>query len=746
MSKIIGELFNRVKFHPRIKLIGQYKSFDQGLEAIEALTFWRFYRKILWDLDGLHNTMGHNTLRIKFLDTAIKNSSGLIQFVAKLERLPSKVIKTLLWKENIDFQSFESFLRRLTTEQVSAIESAYHELFELKQVPSCMLAGRRKWLHHSLTVEQLLEEPLYSKSRYTSKSAWVRNLASLDFGFGKYINGSDDDAVVQDTSRKFLSIKNHINDFTVNKHDGIYWWLYRTLRSNYLWNRYGEVQLSQHICPGFWFTIISWVFVVLISPVLVTLAGIKFALLWLVDKSWLLEKAAESIGLLFGRWQARQANNQSYWKRVLQSVLTTVITVLVASISILLAKITNTSNLFVIAPTILTFLAVNKLFEYSNDPYDWKENPLPFWTILVPATVLWIPIEHYEQIAKFAVNAWFVLGTIIMAIIRWGVEYKYNIGLLSVLVVVAYLLIHFANKYGDDIDYKLSNNKEFAAITKKYEHGNIMGWGLLLSGVVGMLMYLYKHSNNQSAQYTAPDNSFGYLPLTVLSLIVLASIGLLLWLRSVEPKRVRMEEVFKSEVKNHTSDTGKQTFFLGFIYNTWMLKQEDRLSKIESLWVVFESVLHQTGYLRYYEYASAGKGVFEVLSSYDDCEWTPWFVKSLLNGENYASALTRYENSIQLKLETEHRDNKLSKLIDSKLSDFKAWVSTFLKPTIDFTVLVKENVVKPLVYGLIWPFVTLWAITRSIFLRLKKIVTDLYGIWVAFNEVCPHVAEEKDLQ
>ncbi|PJE58354.1 MAG: hypothetical protein COU81_01230 [Candidatus Portnoybacteria bacterium CG10_big_fil_rev_8_21_14_0_10_36_7] len=75
-------------------------------------------------------------------------------------------------------------------------------------------------------------------------------MLDLDFGFNEYPNGElDDTKVVEYSPLRFLSKKNHDDDFVVNQEDGIHWWLYSNARSNYLWKPSRQVTLKSSICP-----------------------------------------------------------------------------------------------------------------------------------------------------------------------------------------------------------------------------------------------------------------------------------------------------------------------------------------------------------------------------------------------------------------------------------------------------------------------------------------------------------------
>ncbi len=234
-----------------------------------ALTFWEFYKSLVYKVDGIANLPNDmDDLRHDLLER-VASEDSLRGFIACWLRLPVTIVETLKWSVNLDIQSRESFLRRLLRSQIESVRGAYVEFFEYECVPSCMSDGSfRTWTHRNVSYESLAAEPLVSDKRTESKSAWNKEYAYMNFGHALYPEGAADDTSESGVFRKFLSVKNHVNDFAVNQHDGLYWFLYRTLRSNYVWNRNAEVKLSPRICPGFWVTIMSWFFITLFSPIL----------------------------------------------------------------------------------------------------------------------------------------------------------------------------------------------------------------------------------------------------------------------------------------------------------------------------------------------------------------------------------------------------------------------------------------------------------------------------------------------
>ena len=236
-------------------------------EIAKAICLWRFSKEI-----------ESNEERREFLLPFVMDEStfNVVKTIAMIESLPDRVWRKLLWKENMDFMSRESFLRRLTNRQKIAIRSAYDSLFGKEPViPVCLSEGFLYKITHLFkkeSVESLLSEGYLNYNRMQSKGAWAFNLLELDFGFSLYPNGEDDDTVITNKKwTRFLSIKEHINDFIVNQEFGMYWKLYRSARSNYVISPNKKVQLNNHVCPGFWMTLFLHAMFWIISPVVAIL-------------------------------------------------------------------------------------------------------------------------------------------------------------------------------------------------------------------------------------------------------------------------------------------------------------------------------------------------------------------------------------------------------------------------------------------------------------------------------------------
>lgn len=259
----------------------------QKLDILEAEVFWRFFIAPTSNQYNFKNVESNSNfaraelgILLYNVNTTLKRyeilteihdttDNDYLKIVCKIIALPNVVWQELLYRKNIDFQSFESFLRRLKSDQIKAINIAHKEVFEKKVVPTIFSEDKvlRGLFKKIPTYEDIITEIYRFSQKYSSKGSMSYDLFNLDFGYGRYPNGlSDDTEVIERDLSRFISIKNHVNDFVVNKRDGIYWFMYQKARSNYVYKPNKEVELSTHICPGFWYTLMVHLLFWVISP------------------------------------------------------------------------------------------------------------------------------------------------------------------------------------------------------------------------------------------------------------------------------------------------------------------------------------------------------------------------------------------------------------------------------------------------------------------------------------------------
>ncbi|HRH31123.1 MAG TPA: hypothetical protein PK950_00455 [Candidatus Paceibacterota bacterium] len=246
----------------------RYTANDKQLMA-NALVFWKYLRTASDEIDTPEDHAEYRRFLAEALE-ALSADNNYIRIVCMVEMLPNSVWRKLLWRTNIDFMSYESFLRRIQHKQIYELSQAYTDFIN-GIVPKVRIRRFIDWLKFFfkiLTFEDLKNEPFNRYQKSLSKGAWAFSLLNLDFGFSLYPDGEDDDYMITNKSfTRFLSVKNHINDFIVNQEDGIYWAMYRTARSNAGFRPNKRVEIKTHICPGFWLTLGLHLLFWIVSPI-----------------------------------------------------------------------------------------------------------------------------------------------------------------------------------------------------------------------------------------------------------------------------------------------------------------------------------------------------------------------------------------------------------------------------------------------------------------------------------------------
>jgi len=265
----------------------------------EALAFWSFVRKRT--ITGEIEKEKENGDEIKvlkprpdrddFLSAFIGNENRFIDLIARIELLPTKIWRKVLGQENVNFESWESFLRRIDVDQIAALSTALSNWQK-----GCLDTFSKKEIFWGrITIESLKDTVIDYDKRYMSKGSYSYNIGGLDFGFNQYSGGlSDDTRVTERGVKQFFSISNfwaelwykeeevnkaiHEKLFVVDEDDGKYWWYFRKSRSNCVQFPNKEVKLGHHICPGFWYTLGYFILMWFVSP----LAGIYV----LADGGW----------------------------------------------------------------------------------------------------------------------------------------------------------------------------------------------------------------------------------------------------------------------------------------------------------------------------------------------------------------------------------------------------------------------------------------------------------------------------
>ena len=251
------------KCQKKEKSFSKKPNLRKNQKAEMAFEFWKLIKGNCY----LNNQQD----RREFLKQFTSNTNEYIALVAMIESLPVSIFRRIRARHNINYESLFSFLRRISPENMQAIKDNYTDLLVDNRQPR-VLKFYEKW-QKKFSVKMLVEENDNWDLRNAKKGSWSFNLLGLDFGFKAYKNDLSNDTLTEaKTWMDFLSIKNHSNDFIVDREFGKYWWFYRTARSNPGWKKNKIIELSDHICPGFWYTLFIHSLFWVISPLIFTYA------------------------------------------------------------------------------------------------------------------------------------------------------------------------------------------------------------------------------------------------------------------------------------------------------------------------------------------------------------------------------------------------------------------------------------------------------------------------------------------
>lgn len=703
-----------------------------------ALCLWKFSRGDYFD---------DNMQRIDFLKKNVISDdvfgSNLVKTVAMIECLPDKVWRRLLWKENIDFMSYESFLRRLTEEQESAIRKAYQSLFGLQTMPKVMKTIGMKlkllFINEKKEVQKLLDEPRDNFKRYQSKGAWAFNLLGLDFGFSMYPHGNDNDRRI--TNRKwtrFLSIKEHINDFIVNMESGMYWKLYRSARSNYVIRPNKEVDMKTHVCPGFWMTLILHCIFWIVSPILAITLNVDAIMDWtwwkiplnivaLITPLWLTVAMIKFFGLLLYKFGKTIFNIEvspvwiNFWTVVWRIVKVILITIGIVIAIVVLIFISGKFYQFRLVATpvigaLLYWLTVIDLIYFMVVFIIGMKKDHFHWYSRIPRFIRWFALLVLFAFVLKLVEV-FLLTKIVSAIVLastwiWGVvSYAPALTLATILITVFIIAsIRLAT-----LSFK--NERLFARIE------NLFMISTIIIPILVMILLMWHTGFSLSGMF---DYTPGFIKVGLYFFLPLILILLVQRLR-INANTVELRYQIQEKARHYTLSPK-----LLKKRKDLLLADEDEINKI---WYFGVSIFgHGSGFLRKFtmEVLLSGKTSKDlpqykfILNKYDNDEDKFSVLRLLLNGVSVKKLKSGLDHYKQVEKAKEERIEKRREM----------WM-IFFGGTIEVIVFIAMII--------FWPFKKIWHFIRFIGIRIGHFFGTLKDIWDLFNKRCPYVSRSKYL-
>ncbi len=200
------------------------------------------------------------------------STPAIQQAVRATETMSPVVFRRWLKHENVDFQSFDSYLARLSYEQIQSL--LIHEKLIRDGAADSSLPCFREGLTNKIW--NIASPNAEVCEKYAPSQAVATNFLGLGLGFPLYPDATSDIRNPLSTITQLHSL-NPDKGFVVNQEIlGLYWLLYRKLRSNELWNTDQVVKPGFGVCPGFWYTIIMWLASILVPPIALVAAWFSY--------------------------------------------------------------------------------------------------------------------------------------------------------------------------------------------------------------------------------------------------------------------------------------------------------------------------------------------------------------------------------------------------------------------------------------------------------------------------------------
>ena len=740
MKKSLLKQWQDYKNNPSIKptINYAYAAFELGFaeQILQALTFWQFVRKEV-SVDA----------RKEFCRKFFMDPNDLISLVAHIEFLPDKVWRKLLWVENIDFVDYEATLRRMTRDQEHAIVEAVSSLLLPEPaIPKVFLKNfwdMLKVLLGLITPAKLLAGPYGKKSRYFTKGAWAFNLLSIDFGFSLYPHGINDDTqIINKKFSRFLSIKEHINDFVVNREDGVYWLLFKSARSNFVWfsNKKFNLEDYKHVCPGFWKTLLIHLLFWIVSPIGFAIMSI----IWMKTGSFPFQVYSSSFGAFFTVIQGIGATITCLLLSFTPLWLTlAAIKIVVSLLSIFIESI---------APPVGRFLikvgkGIGEIADVIDEITDTKIAKI-VGKILKWLFVSVIILCIFTIIVFLCTKIWPFLITFAHFIVSFvkdlflGVSnhpYSTAWSILALTVIVFSSSVMFSTKFED---------REYARYDKMIRR-SVWVW-IIISVIMGYLTFskenIFDYGSNFSLMMVYILNFFAFVLISVLGMETMT-----INMDTVEKRVESKSKACNIPLNMYRGDYDRAKLYISKFRNL-LMKNEWILSiKYED----YQTLLGKLNEIIDKNYGFCGRNkdrflfiVLPIMNQdlvnrlsrdipknliFDIDKFH--YLHCLCDGMSYKDALKETMYGVSVNKKKNERKNRRQKKFDHLFVVVAAWSNKFIfKPTLLFLGI------------LVWPLVKLWQGVAQAAKWLKRFSLTLKDLWSLFNERCPYISKSEFLE
>lgn len=602
-----------------ISLTGMYKRGSGRIRIKDALTFWKTIR-------DLRRTENEDELWAVLKQYSM-HENILWRTVAKLESLPTRVFRRALWFYNVDYQSLESCLRRLTLEQMSGISETYEDLFGSDpKVPRCFTEGVYNFMQQHnpwkrVAVEDLLNEEENDGSCYETKGAIAFNFFEWDMGFRRYPKVETDEMLSDTVAGAFLSLADKTTEekvFEVNKGEGgTYWWLYKTCRSNYLWNRGEIVMFSKKICPAFWYTIACWVIFLFLSPLAfyISVFGAHHGTHWhsylrdalgLVTPGIFLATVVKYLVLKVGEVVGGDID-RNYWAELLEFLVIFFVCIGIATLALVLWRGLYLFFLGSIFPATLitTFLAFYIFHMVHYEKWMWPTSVTWIGKPAVLFLVFKVLEDYHRDILGFLVA---------MKHLLWATLIVVGEHIPMAILAIFAISIFFLWKVASANIYHLVESKNYhegekaVRIEKFYTTALYATWILVIAYFAGSLVFLQ----------TVSKISWRLEAFPVIFLVL--SFGCIVFLEffmmnALEPRGLMNQRKITMWKRNRGDGCSwrREVFSKIMAKNRWVRTLENPLPVMEKLWKFAERFLCDYDYR---ELLSIDEKGFSLLGEY----------------------------------------------------------------------------------------------------------------------------------
>ncbi len=240
--------------------------------------------------------------------------------VAAAHLLPADIFRRWLRWSNTDFQGFELFLKRITSDQIVTL-LAHANMYLLgndRNIMPCYKQGMRNKFWKC--VEFFVKTPVENKkSKYEESKAIAHDFFGFGFGFTTYANEEHSEPVNKSVMRDLLR-NDKEKGFEVNQEElGIYFIFYHLMRKNALWGK-EKVKLSPYICPGFWITLFGWFFFLILSPLFAVASVFSYG--W---QAWLFSVLGAVTPCILIAWGwlhmfKNTSYDEEFWKKIIEVI------------------------------------------------------------------------------------------------------------------------------------------------------------------------------------------------------------------------------------------------------------------------------------------------------------------------------------------------------------------------------------------------------------------------------------------